>query len=402
MQTLRHSTFRCYPIISKWLGCGTPRSKIQKMANSGTANIEEHYEDVLVNILENFHDLADEAREAWHSKFIDEATYKVQESFMMADTKDAKGQPAICQLVETGSSVEGVAAVSTRGITLKPFDYPKIFAMERDIMVVRDIDNLLTEYENYRLESIPDFPAFLKIYSTSEVGSKELIPSKYYMEMKAGFENGYEQLKTWNKISKICGIKAPIVASDTSVSLKVTFHQELQFSEEYSGDNADEEISTRECLMDLVPSIRIPDWPDQAQEWRARERQWPEKQVIDDIVSSGVLLVKKGRKEGDQIVTDWRLSFSEAEVKLISNRRGPCKQHAHKIFKYIIKHMVNPPGEEKILTSYHCKTILLWMCETKYRPNECDWIWEDLAKYVMGKCYLFQQPNKIMEINQLS
>src|SRR6218665_1670648 len=74
--------------------------------------------------------------------------------------------------------------------------------------------------------------------------------------------------------------------------------------------------------FDMVFSVQCPYWPSEAQEWKTRHRShgWPSKDLIDEIVSDGGFLVGKSHpnwKDDDD--TQWRYSFSKAEMKLISS-----------------------------------------------------------------------------------
>lgn len=133
--------------------------------------------------------------------------------------------------------------------------------------------------------------------------------------------------------------------------------------------------------VDIVPAIHLPLWPSALKEWKTRDRMWPSKQLIQKIIKEGVMIVHKAPKNGCEL-TDWRLSFSKAEIMLISNTEFPCRQHAHRIFKSFINHMMRPAP--KLVTSYHCKTVLLWACE-RIPPEH--WTWDRLSFCVLGQCF---------------
>lgn len=146
------------------------------------------------------------------------------------------------------------------------------------------------------------------------------------------------------------------------------------------------------CDYDVVPAIRLPDWPAVAQEWITRNRLWPSKDTVQHIVGKGVLLVAKPPQGGNPL-TDWRLSFSEAEVELMSSKEFPCRQQAYRIFKYMVKTSLS---NISVISSYHLKTILLWVSE---KLPQHFWAWENLSHCYLGMyhCYriVFQTIRKI-------
>ena len=135
------------------------------------------------------------------------------------------------------------------------------------------------------------------------------------------------------------------------------------------------------CDYDVVPAIRLPEWPAVAHEWITRHRLWPSKDTVKAIVDKGILVVGKPPKGGNHL-TDWRLSFSEAEVMLISSKEFPCRQQAYRIFKYAVKTSLS---NISVICSYHLKTILLWVSE-KLPPNV--WEWENLSYCYLGELQL--------------
>ena len=131
----------------------------------------------------------------------------------------------------------------------------------------------------------------------------------------------------------------------TSSKEERALYEQLSYSEQ-------EGRMSNQNDFDIVPAIKIPIWPEHAAEWNLQERAWPSAEVVDGIISEGIMIVCKESPGGDPDL-HWRLSFSRAEVTLLSTPKLPCRQHADKIFKYIIKHVISPPT---VLNSYHCKT----------------------------------------------
>jgi len=154
-------------------------------------------------------------------------------------------------------------------------------------------------------------------------------------------------------------------------------------------ERKDDDSEGSECELkdeiDCVIAIKLPSWPSQAAKWPNRQRVWPSPQKVEEITSKGAMAVVKVPPGGDPN-RDWRLSFSEAEIILVSDREAPCRQQAYRIFKYIIKQHVVPPAA---LTSYHLKTILLWISE-RFPPDY--WSWENLSNCYLGEFgYLLRQ-----------
>lgn len=120
--------------------------------------------------------------------------------------------------------------------------------------------------------------------------------------------------------------------------------------------------------IDIVYSYRCRDsWPSSANKWerRPRHHNWPTKEMIQDIVTSGFDIVPIPSKitltpEAD---LEWRLSFSEAEKKLVLSFND-CQRSCFIALKIIVKEYVEPMfPDEDFLSSYIMKTLMFWMIE---------------------------------------
>ena len=99
-------------------------------------------------------------------------------------------------------------------------------------------------------------------------------------------------------------------------------------------------------------------------------------ELISEIVSEGCHVVPVSHDQnGDSLLqTEWRLSFSNAEKKLIDSLT--IEQHQSYIMaKLVMKQVIQElrdnqqePSVKKAPSSYHLKTIFLWKCEEK--PSE--------------------------------
>nr|XP_022300845.1 uncharacterized protein LOC111109049 [Crassostrea virginica] len=58
-------------------------------------------------------------------------------------------------------------------------------------------------------------------------------------------------------------------------------------------------------------------WPPSASSWTDRCQSWPPPNVVNDIVRSGCHFVAIGHKLGNHADNEWRISFSQAEQKLV-------------------------------------------------------------------------------------
>src|SRR6218665_3087341 len=127
--------------------------------------------------------------------------------------------------------------------------------------------------------------------------------------------------------------------------------------------------------LDLVFAIYCPCWPTEATEWKARERQnaWPPVEVIDKIVASGCHFVAKPHHSNPNDHTQWRYSFSQAEVILIHSWTDVQKYIYH-ILRLIKDEVVEACGgsDGTIICTYFFKTLMFWECERKPKM-----FWED-------------------------
>ena len=122
---------------------------------------------------------------------------------------------------------------------------------------------------------------------------------------------------------------------------------------------------------DLVPAIRVPTWPEVAEGWRRRLRQWPGSEIEKKTVASGCHVVPVGRSGGQGQEKEWRLSFSTAETLLIHSWNS-TQQKTYILLKALCyQHLQQNKG----LSTYHIKTAMFWACE---REATSFWIEENL------------------------
>ena len=103
-------------------------------------------------------------------------------------------------------------------------------------------------------------------------------------------------------------------------------------------------------------------WPPCASSWKDRCHLWPQRHVVDNIVRSGCHFVAIGHRlcPGKHEDNEWRISFSQAEQKIVY-----AMNHTQFLTYGLLKLFVNEINrglreEEKLLCSYHIKTIIFW------------------------------------------
>lgn len=126
---------------------------------------------------------------------------------------------------------------------------------------------------------------------------------------------------------------------------------------------------------DYVPCLHCAKWTTLADRWADRKSSadWPNQGLISEIVSEGchVVPISHGCDSSDDLhETEWRLSFSNAEKKLVDSLTTAQHQSyimAKLTMKEVIQEIKDNTSKplEKVPSSYHLKTIFLWKCEEK-------------------------------------
>lgn len=307
--------------------------------------------------------------------------------------------------MESGSTAEKVnlvRKVMKQGTT----DSGRLFTQELDVMAVVDINHLVSNasFEVNEAGTTPSFitlkvdPAALTNKELSYTSSKDetatfLSPVMFMEFIERSFRRQYDNLKEIVFNAQFERYKDSIKAIEphgaaimlrispnnhqSGTGMGIIFDAISLLQAGCDSLSVINNISLNEALVDLVPAIRIPEWPLAAAGWISRSRLWPPQSLVDEIVSQGVMVVCKAGVNGN-VNTDWRLSFSKAEIILISDRNHPARQQGLRILKFMVKYLISPPS---ILTSYHCKTVFLWACE---RLPPSFWIWDNLNRCVLG------------------
>ena len=113
-------------------------------------------------------------------------------------------------------------------------------------------------------------------------------------------------------------------------------------------------------------AIECPSWPNAAKEWvcRKRENNWPSEKCIEQVVEGGCHVVAKPHDSNIGDETEWRYSFSKAEIVLIHTWTAKQK-HVYHILRLIKSELVQKLASDsrKVFSTYFIKTLMLWKCE---------------------------------------
>ena len=147
---------------------------------------------------------------------------------------------------------------------------------------------------------------------------------------------------------------------------------------------------------DISALIRINWWPDVANEWVFRKRNWPSKTVINDLTKISYLITKSSvHPSSENDTSELRYSFAHLERELIS-RRSLDQEYIYLIFKSMFYKWIKPIDSETIC-SFIAKTVMFWVCE-EYPPKNRMWRKKSCIRTLN---YLFCQLLSALEENHL-
>nr|XP_034317216.1 uncharacterized protein LOC117686455 [Crassostrea gigas] len=147
-------------------------------------------------------------------------------------------------------------------------------------------------------------------------------------------------------------------------------------------------------------------WPPSATSWIYRCHQWPPVHVVNEIVSNGCHFVAIGHRLGNHADDEWRISFSQAENRLVYSMNH-TQFLTYGLLKLFLKEIINEGlrEEDKLLCSYHMKTVVFWAIQQNVLPHlgsqnilACFWVcFKLLLKCVYdGVC-----PNFFIPLNNM-
>nr|XP_022333840.1 uncharacterized protein LOC111130871 isoform X1 [Crassostrea virginica] len=166
----------------------------------------------------------------------------------------------------------------------------------------------------------------------------------------------------------------------------------------------------RSLEYDIASCFASDFWPPSASSWIDRCHSWPPPRVVDDIVRNGCHFVAIGHKLGKHVDNEWRISFSQAEQKLVY-AMNHTQFLTYGLLKLFLKEFNNGlREEEKILCSYHMKTAVFWAIQQNTIDRWCPqnllqgfWLcFKLLLKWVYeGVCPNFFIPENNMFLNNV-
>ena len=117
---------------------------------------------------------------------------------------------------------------------------------------------------------------------------------------------------------------------------------------------------------DWVAAISCEGCPDIAKDFfketgKKSKRPWMTKKVKSRILMAGFHIIPKCRRFKGNPEIEWRISFSAAE-NIIVSIWSRYERTLYALFKCIFKRHI---GMNKVITSYHLKTIVFWMFDKK-------------------------------------
>jgi hypothetical protein len=153
-------------------------------------------------------------------------------------------------------------------------------------------------------------------------------------------------------------------------------------------------------------------WPELTRPWieRCLGHNWPQSTVLVNILENGYHCMPVGSKiVSSGNLLEWRLSFSQAEQKLVSSMNH-TQFLVYGLLKIFLKEIVNHGGEEPLLCSYFLKTTVFWMIQVgsvEWRPDNllnCFWKCFEYLIHCVFRCEFpnFFLPQNNMFINKVT
>ena len=115
---------------------------------------------------------------------------------------------------------------------------------------------------------------------------------------------------------------------------------------------------------DMVQGYRCQSWPAIAEQWLSRRRpyNWPPQAMIDEVKALGFFVVPVGHPNSSERNKEWRISLSLQE-RLLMFHLNPTQHKCFILLKLIKNEILLHLVGEASISSYHCKTCILYTIE---------------------------------------
>ena len=163
-------------------------------------------------------------------------------------------------------------------------------------------------------------------------------------------------------------------------------------------------IQQGEYSCHLVPAIRCAAWPRPAQAFKDRQREWPPRRVVDEIVETGCVFVSKTSEVEPMSETGFMLSFNRADATLVGMLPQELSEAYH-VLMTVYNSCKDSWVSGNCLTKIHFKHAVLWIAESRSLsckeegPLQCiRWICEFLLQALRKKfmpCFYVETGNII-------
>ena len=150
--------------------------------------------------------------------------------------------------------------------------------------------------------------------------------------------------------------------------------------------------------FDIVQLIKLNWWPEVANEWKTRERDWPKNQaVINELTKESFIITKPTHDQDFNYDTnELRYSFSHVETRLVE-MRSRYQNMTYLIFKCMIyKWLSSINGGQNEIKSFVAKTVMFWVCEANNKEDKTFWK-EDFHSLLDIIRHLFTEMSKYFE-----
>ena len=150
------------------------------------------------------------------------------------------------------------------------------------------------------------------------------------------------------------------------------------------------------ATLDEVPCVCLLGWPPVTKSWPCRDRRfaWPCSAAISEVLLNGCDLVYVSYRDYKHDNKHWRYSFSRAEVILIRSWTQ-IQQIVYHLLRFVVKREIirEWKDDDKVICTYHLKTLMLWACERKspvwWASNcvlePCSKLLDTLMKWIINK-----------------